>query len=90
MNTTINYPEMWSESKSELQAEYSSVLKKYRVTSLNKIEEKRGIEYIGIVSDFGANDTPNKRKGWYKYYMTKRAFDLFTETSDVEINCLLD
>lgn len=82
---------MQGTSNADIQAELVFFLKKpYRVVSKNEIKLSRGIEFNSIVGEFGANNIPNKRKGFYKYYMTKLAFDKFKEENDVVINCLLD
>ena len=91
-NLEINYPEMWGNSESEIQAEFTGIGKKpYRVTSRDiLIISLIGVEYNGQVKEFGANNVPNKRKGWHKYYMTKKAFQNLTKSHKVVLNCLLD
>jgi len=90
-NLTLNYPEMWGNSQAEIQAEFTGIgSKPYRVTSKNPITISRGIEPSGQVGEFGANNTPNKRVGWYKYYMTKNAFNKLVEANKVTLNALLD
>lgn len=90
-NITINYPEMWGNSEAEMQAENTCIGNRpYRVTSKQPIVISRGIEAAGQVGEFGANMTPNKRVGWFKYYMTKSAFDKLTKNNAVVLNCLLD
>lgn len=90
-NVTINYPEMWGNSDSEIQAEHTGIgSKPYRVTSKKEILVSRGIEFNGIVSLIGANQTPNKRAGWFKYYMTPKAFERFSKSNHITLNCLLD
>ena len=83
---TINYPEMQGTSEAEIQAEYS--FGKYRVTSKKELPIKRGVTFNGKVSEFGSSMIPNKRAGWFKYYMTPLAFDKMKE--EVVLNILLD
>lgn len=90
-NITINYPEMWGNSEAEIQAENTFIGKKsYRVVSKKPIEIKRGIEAAGKVDEIGANNIPNKRAGWYKYYMTQSAFEKLASNNSITLNCLLD
>ena len=89
-NLNINYPELQTSSKSKVQAVYSAVLNKYRVTSQKEIEVKRGIEYNGKVDKLGANGIENKNVGWFKYYMTEKAFDTFTANNKTTLNIYLD
>ena len=85
---TVNYPEQWGETEAPIQAEF--VLGKYRVTSKTEIAVTRGITFNGIVDKIGANNYPNKRAGWFKYYLTVNAFERFCKSNNVQINCLLD
>ena len=90
-NLEINYPEMCGNSEAPIQAENTSLtFQPYRVTCKEPINMSRGISYNGIVSEIGANNCKNKRAGWHKYYMTKKAFEKFCETHKVTLNCLLD
>lgn len=89
-NLTLNYPEMHGEIECDVQAEYSAILTKYRVVSKNIIHIKKGIKFDSVVDKIGANNRPNKRAGWFKYYMTKKAFDKFLEENKVVQNILLD
>lgn len=90
-NITINYPEMWGDSVAEIQAENTCIgSRPYRVTSKQPLTVSRGVEPCGQVGEFGENMTKNKRVGWFKYYMTRKAFENFTKTNAVELNCLLD
>jgi hypothetical protein len=89
-NLTIAYPELNSTTNNKVQATYSSILNKYRVTSEKEIEIKRGIEANGIVSAIGANSCPNKNAGWFKYYMTEKAFDIFCEKNQATLNIYFD
>ena len=88
--TTVNYPEMWGQTTDEIQAQYSEIVDKFRVTSKNEIKVTRGIKYRGKVPEIGANNTPNKRAGWHTYYMTESAFNKFQQNNDVILNSLLD
>jgi hypothetical protein len=88
--TTTNYPEMYGSTNDEIQATFSYVVNKYRVTSKNEIKVSRGIEFDSVVAEIGANSTPNKNKGWFKYYMTKTAFAKFEAANNLTINILLD
>lgn len=89
-NLILNYPEMNGEIDCDIQAEYSAIVNKYRVVSKNKLTIKMGIKFDSVVSERGANDCVNKRAGWFKYYMTKKAFDKFIESNKVIQNILLD
>lgn len=86
---TINYPEMWGNTNDAIQAEYT-ILGKYRVTSPKEIKPARGVESCGVVSEYGANNTKNKRAGFFKYYMTEKAFNKFSKANKVTLNQLLD
>ena len=92
MKTTvnINYPEMHGNTNDAIQAEYSSILNKYRVTSPVELTISRGIEFDSIIGEFGANMVKNKRAGFFKYYMTKKAFDKFSKENSLTLNILLD
>lgn len=94
MNTsklTLNYPEMCGDSGANIQAEFTGIgSKPYRVTSITQLPIKRGVEDIGIVDKYGSSMMPNKRAGWFKYYMTARAFYALKNQYDVTLNALLD
>jgi len=88
---TLHYPEMQGNSIADIQAENTCIgSRPYRVTSRNPLHISRGIDFNGLVGEIGANNTPNKRVGWHKYYMTKSAFRNLTKTHEVVLNCLLD
>jgi hypothetical protein len=88
---TLNYPEMWGDSDANIQAEYTGIGgKPYRVTSITPLPIKRGIEYNGTVGEYGSSMMPNKRAGWFKYYMTARAFYALKNQYDITLNSLLD
>ena len=87
-NTTINYPEMWGASKSEIQATIFQSM--YYITTKNEIKVSRGIEYTGTVDLEMPNGKKNARGGWHKYRMTPKAFNKFENEQQVEINILLD
>ena len=89
-NLTLNYPEMHGEIECDVQAEYSAIVNKYRVVSKSIIPQTMGIKFDSVVDRLGANNQPNKRVGWFKYYMTKKAFDKFLKTNKVVQNILLD
>jgi hypothetical protein len=88
MSIVINYPEMHGSSDADIQAQYS--LGKYRVTSKTELNESQGIRFDGLVSEFGSSHIRNKRAGYFRYYMTKYAFDKFCKTNDLTLNILLD
>ena len=85
---TINYPEMWGYTEAPIQAEFC--MSKYTVTSKTEIPVTRGIVFNSIVDKIGANNCPNKRAGWFKYYMTENAFERFCKSNNVQVNCYLD
>ena len=74
---------MWGSSTAEIQAELASLIKKVRVTSKSPLEEKRGLKFDGIVDN-------GNRKGWHRYYATRKAFELLHQEKDVTLNILLD
>lgn len=88
--TTTNYPEMNGNTNDEIQATFSYVVNKYRVTMPKQIKTGRGIEFDSVVAEFGANNCKNKNAGYFKYYMTKAAFAKFEANNDLTINILLD
>lgn len=96
MRTQTNYPEMNNnldikpEDIHTIQAEYRSIINKYKVKTKEPIEVKRGITADGVVGPIGANGVPNKHAGWNVYYMTPKAFDIFRVKNTVLLNILLD
>jgi len=91
MATTINYPEMWGNSEAEITATSTCITSRpYSITSKQEIKISRTIEFTGLVGEYGANNCKNKRVGWFKYLMTRTAFDKFAKTNNVTIECLLD
>jgi adenylosuccinate synthase len=90
-NLDINYQEMWGEQECDIQAEHTGIgSKPYRITSKFPLPASQGVESAGQVGEYGANMTKNKRVGWYKYYMTRKAFEKLHKTNKVVLNCLLD
>lgn len=90
-NLTTHYPEMWGTSTGEIQAENTCIgSKPYRVKSKAPLEISRGVEYTGLVGEFGSGMVRNKDVGWHKYYMTEKAFDKLVKENGVVLNCLLD
>jgi len=89
MAITNHYPEMQkSEPTATIIATYS--IGKYRVTSKELITVKRGVTANGIVDAYGANNMPNAKKGWYRYYVTFAALQMIAKTNDVVILQYLD
>lgn len=90
-NLTINYPEMHGNSNADIQAETTCLTNKpYRVTSKFQLPITQGVSYNGQVGVFGSNNVPNKRAGYYKYYLTRNAFNRLIKNHLVVLNCLLD
>lgn len=90
MSQINNYTEMHGELANDIQAEYISFLGKYRVKSKNELGKGRGITADGQVGAIGANSVPNKNAGWFRYYMTPKAWEKLIATNDVVLNLLLD
>ena len=89
-NLSLNYPEMHGYMEGDIQATFSPIMGKYRVTSKYELKTSKGVNFDGIVDEFGANNQPNKNKGFFKYYMTKKAFDMFVKNNKTVLNIYLD
>ena len=91
MATITNYPELEGRNLDiNCVAEYSAIVNKYRVVSKTKLKETKGLKFDSIVPERGANDTPNARAGWFKYYATPKAFDKLGSSQQVVLNIYLD
>ena len=89
-NLKLNHPEMHGEIECDIQAEYSVIMGKYRVVSKTQLAITKGVKFDSVVEERGANNCVNKRAGWFKYYLTKKAFEKLIETNEVVQNILLD
>jgi len=91
MKYKLHNTDMQGECHDEIQARLCYWPKGHlMITTKNPIKITRGIKSDGLVSEIGANNVPNKRAGYHKYYMTRLAFDNFCKSNKVTIITFLD
>lgn len=91
-NIKYNYPEMWGHTEDEIQVEFRALIGKYVIRCKKQLELplKQGVMFDSIISEIGANNTPNRYAGWYKYFFTRKAFEKFSKENNLTLNMLLD